>query len=76
MLKRISSILSPELLYLIAQMGHGDELVIADANFPAVTNAKRLVRADGHSVPAILEAILQLYGSFAQASARVAGLAS
>ena len=43
------------------QMGHGDELVIADANFPAVTNAKRLVRADGHSVPAILEAILQLY---------------
>lgn len=61
MLKRIPSILSPELLYLIAQMGHGDELVIADANFPAVTNAKRLVRADGHSVPAILEAILQLY---------------
>ena len=61
MLKRIPSILSPELLYLIAQMGHGDELVIADANFPAVTNAKRLVRADGYSVPAILEAILQLY---------------
>ncbi len=61
MLRRIPSILSPELLYLIAQMGHGDELVIADANFPAVTNAKRLVRADGHSVPAILEAILQLY---------------
>ena len=61
LLRRIPSILSPELLYLIAQMGHGDQLVIADANFPAVTNAKRLVRADGHSVPAILEAILQLY---------------
>jgi L-fucose mutarotase len=61
MLKRIPNILSPELLYLIAQMGHGDELVIADANFPAVTNARRLVRADGHSVPAILEAILQLF---------------
>ena len=60
-LERIPNILSPELLYLIAQMGHGDELVIADANFPAVTNVKRLVRADGHSVPAILEAILQLY---------------
>ena len=60
-LERIPNILSPELLYLIAQMGHGDELVIADANFPAVTNAKGLVRADGHSVPAILEAILQLY---------------
>jgi L-fucose mutarotase len=61
MLKRISPILSPELLYLIAQMGHGDELVIADANFPAVTNARRLVRADGLSVPAVLEAILQLF---------------
>jgi L-fucose mutarotase len=48
-------------LYLIARMGHGDELVIADANFPAVANAKRLVRADGHGVPAILEAILQLF---------------
>ncbi|MGB2607640.1 MAG: RbsD/FucU domain-containing protein [Isosphaeraceae bacterium] len=60
-MERIPNILSPELLYLIAQMGHGDDLVIADANFPAVTNAKRLVRADGLSVPAILEAILQLY---------------
>jgi L-fucose mutarotase len=61
MLKRIPNILSPDLLYLIAQMGHGDELVIADANFPAVTNARRLVRADGHGVPVILEAILQLF---------------
>jgi L-fucose mutarotase len=61
MLKRISPILSPELLYLIARMGHGDELVIADANFPAVANAKRLVRADGHGVTVILEAILQLF---------------
>jgi len=62
MLKRIPSILSPELWYLIAQMGQGDKLVIADANFPAVTNAKRLVRADGHSVPAILGGTLQLAG--------------
>jgi L-fucose mutarotase len=61
MLKRIPSILSPELLHMIAQMGHGDELVLADANFPAVTNAKRLVRADGHSVAAILEGVLQLF---------------
>lgn len=61
MLKRIPPILSPELLHLIAQMGHGDELVIADANFPAATCANRLVRADGHGVPAILEAILQLF---------------
>src|SRR4051794_41904165 len=61
MLKRIPSILSPELLHMIAQMGHGDELVLADANFPSVAIARRLVRADGHSVPAILEGILQLF---------------
>ncbi len=61
MLKRIPPILSPDLLYLIAQMGHGDELVLGDANFPAVTNARRLVRADGHGVAILLEAILQLF---------------
>jgi L-fucose mutarotase len=61
MLKKIPPILSPELLHMIAQMGHGDELVLADANFPAVTNARRLVRADGHGVPVILEAVLQLF---------------
>jgi len=61
MLKRIPAVLSPELLYMIAQMGHGDELVIADANFPAVACAKRLVRADGHGAAVILEAILQLF---------------
>jgi L-fucose mutarotase len=73
MLKRIPAILSPELLYLIAQMGHGDELVIADANFPATTMGKRVVRADGHSVPAILEAVLQLFplDSFVEAPAAV-----
>ena len=60
MLKRIPPILSPELLFTIAEMGHGDELVLADANFPSVSIAQRLVRADGHSVPAILEAVLQL----------------
>lgn len=61
MLKRIPPILSPDLLYLIAQMGHGDELVLADANFPSVAIAHRLVRADGHGVPAILKAILELF---------------
>jgi L-fucose mutarotase len=60
MLKGIPSILSPELLLLIAQMGHGDELVLADANFPAAGIARRLVRADGHSASSMLEAILQL----------------
>lgn len=61
MLKGIAPILSPELLYIVAQMGHGDEIVLADSNFPAVSIAKRLVRADGHSVPAILEPLLKLF---------------
>ncbi|MFO0947302.1 MAG: RbsD/FucU domain-containing protein [Planctomycetota bacterium] len=61
MLKKIPAILSPELLLMLAQMGHGDEIVLADANFPSVANARRLVRADGHGVPALLEAILQLF---------------
>jgi L-fucose mutarotase len=60
MLKGIPPLLSPELLSLIAEMGHGDELVLADANFPAVAIARRLVRADGHGAAAVLEAILQL----------------
>lgn len=61
MLKRIPPILSPELLYTLAQMGHGDEIVLADANFPAVSIARRLVRADGHGVPAVLKAVLELF---------------
>lgn len=60
MLKGISPIISPELLKILAEMGHGDEIVIGDGNFPAATNAKRLVRADGHGVPELLDAILQL----------------
>ena len=47
MLKGISPILSPELLQTIAAMGHGDELVLADGNYPSASNARRLVRADG-----------------------------
>ena len=42
-------------------MGHGDEIVIGDGNFPAVTYAQRLVRCDGHGVPPLLEAILELF---------------
>lgn len=61
MLKGISSIISPELLKILMEMGHGDELVIGDGNFPAAANAQRLVRLDGHGVPEILEAILQLF---------------
>ncbi|MBM4102894.1 MAG: L-fucose mutarotase [Planctomycetes bacterium] len=61
MLKNISSILSPELLKVLMEMGHGDEIVIADGNFPAASIAQRLIRADGHSVPPILEAVLKLF---------------
>ena len=61
MLKNIPAVISPELLKIMAEMGHGDELVIGDANFPAVTCAKRLVRADGISGTEILEAIMKLF---------------
>ena len=62
MLKGIPSILSPELLKILMEMGHGDTLVIGDGNFPAASIAKNsiLVRLDGHGVPEILDAILQL----------------
>lgn len=61
MLKGIPSILSPDLLKILMEMGHGDELVIGDGNFPAASMAQRLVRLDGHGVPEILDAILALY---------------
>jgi L-fucose mutarotase len=61
MLKNISPLISPELLKTIAEMGHGDEIVIADGNFPAASTAQRLLRADGHGVPEFLAAILQLF---------------
>jgi len=62
MLKGISPILSPDLLKALAEMGHGDELVIADGNFPchSVGENAVVIRADGHGVPEVLEAILQL----------------
>lgn len=61
MLKGIDPIISPELLKILCEMGHGDEIVIADANFPGVTCAKRLIRADGHGGEKILEAVLTLF---------------
>lgn len=60
MLKGIPSILSPELLKILMEMGHGDSIVIGDGNFPGASMAKRLVRCDGNSVPAILDAMLKL----------------
>ena len=60
MLKGVSKIVSPELLKILAEMGHGDEIVIADANFPSVTNGQRVVRADGIGGAEMLEAVLSL----------------
>lgn len=61
MLKNIPKIISPDLLMILCEMGHGDEIVIADANFPAASIAKRLIRADGHDVPSLLKAVLKLF---------------
>ena len=61
MLKGIPDIISPDLLKILHEMGHGDELVLGDANFPAASNAKRLVRCDGHDLISVLDAILQLF---------------
>lgn len=60
MLNGIPENINPELLKILAEMGHGDELVLADGNFPAATLARRLVRADGQGVPAMLRSILPL----------------
>jgi L-fucose mutarotase len=61
MLKNVPPILSPELMKILMEMGHGDEIVLADGNFPAASVAQRLVRCDGHGVPELLEAILKLF---------------
>ncbi len=60
MLKGIPSIISPELLKILMEMGHGDEIVLADGNFPAASMAQRLVRSDGNQVPPLLEAVIKL----------------
>jgi L-fucose mutarotase len=61
MLKGISPLISPDLLKILAEMGHGDEIVFGDSNFPAASHAQRLVRADGHTITALLDAILPLF---------------
>ena len=60
MLIGIPPILGPELLYTLRSMGHGDEIALVDGNYPAQDHARRLIRADGHGVLVLLEAILQL----------------
>ena len=61
MLKDIPPILSPELLKILCEMGHGDELVIADGNFSAKGHPQRVVRLDGHGTAEVLDAVLSLF---------------
>jgi L-fucose mutarotase len=61
MLKGISPLISPQLLEVMARMGHGDELVLADAHFPGESLNKRIIRADGLHIADLLEAILPLF---------------
>ncbi|MEO4001515.1 RbsD/FucU domain-containing protein [Mesorhizobium sp. CAU 1732] len=58
MLRHIHPLLGPDLLFALRTMGHGDEIVIADANFPASTLGPEVIRADGMGAEAIAEAIL------------------
>lgn len=60
MLRGISPLLSPDLLHALASMGHGDDIVIADANFPAAAHARRLILLPGVDAPMALAAILSL----------------
>ena len=64
MLKGISPLLSPELLKVLDEMGHGDEIVFADANFPTVSTGKRIVRADGIGAVELLDAVLQIWDEY------------
>lgn len=61
MLKGINPIISPALLKLLAEMGHGDEIVLADAHFPGHTFCRKVIRADGLLIPDLLEAIIPLF---------------
>lgn len=61
MLKGISPIISPELLATLARMGHGDEIVLADAHFPGESHNSNVLRADGLKIPDLLSAILPLF---------------
>jgi L-fucose mutarotase len=60
MLKGLDPLLSPDLLMTLRAMGHGDDIALVDANFPADSMAQRLVRADGLSVTAVLNAVLSV----------------
>jgi L-fucose mutarotase len=62
MLIGISPLISPDLLAVLYRMGHGDEIVLADAHFPGETYGQRVLRADSLRIPDLLDAILPLFG--------------
>ena len=61
MLKNIPACISPDLMHALMTMGHGDEIVLADADFPAATYSQRVIRADGIELDSLLEAILPFF---------------
>ncbi len=63
MLKGVPQILSPELLKVLCEMGHSDQIVIADGNFPTESMGKDsiVIRCDGHGIPELLDAILKVF---------------
>lgn len=61
MLKTISPLISPDLLKVMAEMGHGDEIIFSDAHFPAHSMGPQVIRADGLQVDALLQAIIPLF---------------
>ncbi len=61
MLKKIPPIISPELMKILMEMGHGDQIVLADANFPAASISNKLIRYDGHGISGLLDAILEFF---------------
>jgi L-fucose mutarotase len=73
MLKGLDPLLGPDLLHALASMGHGDELVVADANFPAASVARRLIRLPAIDAPRALRAILSVLplDTFTEAPAAV-----
>jgi L-fucose mutarotase len=61
MLRGIPKIISPELIKVLMEMGHGDEIVLADGNFPAASHSTRLIRCEGNEVNELLDAILRFF---------------
>lgn len=61
MLKNIPAILSPELMKVLLEMGHSDEIIIADGNYPAHSQGVQVIRADGHDVQSFLDALLDYF---------------